>query len=144
MTFILALVALASLLAGGACTEAEAPSLDSKTTGVKEVTTAAKATGAPPAPTDAGQALTKASDLFPAAPARDAVLNSCGSCHNLACSAIGQRTSARWDSLKESHVDKVSGIDLDATFAYLKTHFNDARPEPKVAPELLKGGCTPF
>jgi hypothetical protein len=138
-----ALIALASLLAGGACTEAEAPSLDSKTA-TKEATPAAKAAGATPAPTDAVPASTNAADLFPAGPARDSVLNSCGSCHNLACSAIGQRTSPRWDALKESHADKVSDIDLDATFAYLKMHFNDARPEPKVPPALLKGGCTPF
>src|ERR1700736_6842601 len=34
-----------------------------------------------------------AADLFPPGPGRDAVLNNCGSCPNLACSAIGQRAA---------------------------------------------------
>ena len=80
----------------------------------------------------------------PAGEGRDVVLNNCGSCHNLACSAIGQRTSARWQSLKESHKDKVTDGDAAAAFAYLQSHFNDANPEPKVPPKFLQGGCTPF
>ena len=36
---------------------------------------------------------------FPPTPQREAVMNSCGSCHNLACAAIGQRSPERWDSL---------------------------------------------
>jgi hypothetical protein len=35
-------------------------------------------------------------------------------------------------------------VDLDTVFAYLKTNFNDGKPEPKVPPALLEGGCTPF
>src|SRR5690349_12412974 len=48
-------------------------------------------------------------DLFPDGPQKAAVINSCASCHNLACSVIGQRTPERWDSLQASHKDKVSG-----------------------------------
>jgi len=83
-------------------------------------------------------------ELFPAGQGRDLVLNSCGSCHNLACSVIGQRTSARWDSLRESHKDKVSDTDALSAFTYLKSNFNDAKPEPKVPAKFLQGGCTPF
>lgn len=83
-------------------------------------------------------------EILPAGAGREAVLNNCGSCHNLACSAIGQRTGARWDSLKESHVEKVSSGDLEAAFAYLKATFNESKPEPMVPAKFLEGGCTPF
>jgi hypothetical protein len=83
-------------------------------------------------------------EIFPPGPGRDTVLNSCGSCHNLACSAIGQRPAARWDALRESHKDKIPDADASAAFAYLKSHFNDANPEPKVPAKFLQGGCTPF
>jgi hypothetical protein len=83
-------------------------------------------------------------EVFPAAPERELVLSNCASCHNAACSAIGQRPAARWDALLASHRDHVSGVDLDKVFAYLKTNFNDGKPEPKVPPALLEGGCTPF
>jgi hypothetical protein len=83
-------------------------------------------------------------DVFPAGKGKDAVLSSCGSCHNVACSAIGQRTSERWDSLKASHKDNVPGADLDAIFGYLKANFNDSRPQPNIPPHFLEGGCTPF
>ena len=59
-------------------------------------------------------------DVFPPGRAREAVLNNCATCHNLACSAIGQRTAARWHSLKAAHKDKVPERDVDAMFAYLK------------------------
>jgi hypothetical protein len=71
-------------------------------------------------------------------------MNSCGSCHNLACAAIGQRSPERWDSLRDGHKDNVSSGDLTAMFEYLKTNFNASRPEPKVPPRFLEGGCTPF
>jgi len=72
------------------------------------------------------------------------VLSSCGSCHNLACSAVGQRTDARWDALMESHRENLGGADVAAMFAYLKANFNDRKPEPPVPPAFLEGGCTPF
>ena len=82
---------------------------------------------------------------MPPGPGREQLLNGCGSCHNLACSLIGQRTAERWDSLKESHKEKVPDpAELEAVFAYLKTRFNDANPEPKVPAKFLQGGCTPF
>jgi cytochrome c5 len=86
---------------------------------------------------------TNVADLFPPGPGREAVLNSCGSCHNVACSTIGQRTKSRWEGLQEGHADKVSDEELKAAFEYLKANFNDEKPEPKVPPDFLQGGCTP-
>ena len=86
-------------------------------------------------------------DLFPEGPGRSLVLDNCGSCHAVACSAIGQRTPARWDNLKDGHREHVSNLneqDLETVFAYLKEHFNDTKPEPKVPPHFLEGGCTPL
>jgi hypothetical protein len=63
------------------------------------------------------------------------------------CAARGQRTAERWDSIKKDHKDKLtssSSEDLNVMFSYLKTNFNDAKPEPQIAAELLQQGCTPF
>src|SRR5262245_6129137 len=68
--------------------------------------------------------------VFPAGAGRDMVVSSCGSCHSLLCGARGQRTAQRWDTIKESHRDKltsVSGSDLNTMFAYLKDHFNETK-----------------
>ena len=86
-------------------------------------------------------------DLFPPGAGRNQVLDNCASCHPVACSARGQRTAERWDSLREGHRDKVSGAsagDLDTMFAYLKQNFNDRQPEPQIPAEFLQGSCTPF
>jgi hypothetical protein len=83
-------------------------------------------------------------EIFPPGEGRDQLLNSCGSCHNLACSAIGQRTDDRWESLKEAHSDKIGPAELDQIFTYLKANFNDTRPAPNVPARFLEGGCTPF
>lgn len=83
-------------------------------------------------------------EVFPPAPERELVLNNCASCHNAACAAIGQRPAARWDALLVAHRDRLSGVDLDKLFGYLKANFDDSKPEPKIAPALLAGGCTPF
>ena len=83
-------------------------------------------------------------DLFPPGPGRDAVLNNCSACHNLACSLIGQRTPERWSELQKSHSDKVPDTDLGVLFGYLSSHFSNAQPEPKVPAKFLQGGCTPF
>jgi mono/diheme cytochrome c family protein len=83
-------------------------------------------------------------EVFPAGPGRDLVMNNCTSCHNVACSAIGQRTPDRWDSLRDAHRERVTGADVDAIFTYLKTNFGPDKPEPKIPPAFLEGGCTPF
>lgn len=83
-------------------------------------------------------------DVFPEAPEKALVMNSCASCHNVACSAIGQRSAERWDALRDSHKDCVLGADVEAIFTYLKTHFGASKPEPKMPPAFLEGGCTPF
>jgi hypothetical protein len=107
----------------------------------------AASTGTSPAATaDADPAAEPATvvDIFPPGPAREQVLNNCASCHNVACAAIGQRTAERWNALKESHRENVSGADLDGIFAYLSENFGADRPEPRVPPAFLEGGCTPF
>ncbi len=86
-------------------------------------------------------------EIFPEGLGRSMVLDTCGACHAAACSAIGQRTQARWANLKEDHRDKVSDMsdaDYNVLFAYLSDNFNDAKPEPLVPPQFLEGGCTPF
>ena len=85
--------------------------------------------------------------IFPPGPGRELVLNTCGSCHSAACAARGQRTAERWDSIKKDHKDKLTGSsseDLNVMFSYLKANFNDTKPEPQIAAELLQQGCTPF
>lgn len=48
-------------------------------------------------------------DVFPEAPEKALVMNSCASCHNVACSAIGQRSAERWDALRDSHEESRVG-----------------------------------
>ena len=108
-------------------------------------TPAAPAAAAAEAPPASPAAEPKgAVDLFPDGPQKAAVVNNCASCHNLACSVIGQRTAERWDSLQKSHADLVPGADVAGMFAYLKANFDSTKPEPKVPPAFLEGGCTPF
>ena len=98
----------------------------------------------PDAATSAAMSLT---EIFPIGLGRQAVLDACGVCHSVVCSAIGQRTRARWENLKNGHRDKVPDMnesDFEAAFGYLSENFNDTKPEPKVPPQLLVGGCTPF
>jgi mono/diheme cytochrome c family protein len=103
---------------------------------------------APPASQTAkapeGPAPKTVADIFPPGDGRELVMNSCASCHNVACAAIGQRTPERWDALKVSHKEHASGVNLDVVFNYLKANFNDAKPQPNVPPQFLEGGCTPF
>ncbi len=85
--------------------------------------------------------------IFPEGPGRKLVLNTCGSCHSVVCAARGQRTAARWESIREDHKDKLgatTGADLKAMFSYLAANFNDTKPEPEAPAELLQQGCTPF
>ena len=128
----LALV-MVPVMVAGACGggEAPAPAADAP----------AAARAAAPAP--AAEPATVA-DIFPPGAARDEVLNSCSSCHNVACAAIGQRSAERWNALKESHRENVPGADLDGIFTYLNEHFGADKPEPRVPPAFLEGGCTPF
>ena len=138
-----ALALLASLLvvsAAVACTEAGAPGTDKPA--ATTANNAAPAAAAAPAAT-APEPKTVA-DVFPAGPQKEAVMNTCGSCHNLACSAIGQRTPERWKGLEEGHKDKVTSADMHAMFEYLAANFNASKPEPKIPPRFLEGGCTPF
>lgn len=86
-------------------------------------------------------------DLFPAAPERDLVLNNCATCHAVACAAMGQRNDRRWGDLEAAHREHVPNLadaDRERIFAYLRSNFNDSRPEPVIPPEFLDRGCTPF
>ena len=86
-------------------------------------------------------------DIFPEGLGRPMVLDSCGACHAAACAAIGQRTQARWASLKQDHRDKLPDMndaDYEVLFAYLSENFDDSKPEPAIPPQFLEGGCTPF
>ncbi len=86
-------------------------------------------------------------DIFPEGLGRDLVIESCGGCHAAACSAIGQRTPARWRALEIDHSDRVADMseeDYRIVFSYLSENFHDGQPEPVVPPEFLAGGCTPF
>ena len=132
-------VVLSSALIVG-CNAAEAPGVEDLATAPAEVASAPAAVEEPAMPATIG-------DLFPEGDGRALVLDNCTSCHAVACSAIGQRTSARWDNLKEDHRDKASSLgeaDLETLFAYLKANFSDSQPEPNVPPHFLEGGCTPF
>jgi hypothetical protein len=133
-------LALAVAMLAIGCSEVDAPG-----TGQSATTAAPAAAAKPPAADTAAAAEPKTvADIFPAGGPRDSVINNCGSCHNLACAAIGQRSAERWDSLKEGHKDRVAGADLNAMFDYLKANFNATTPEPKISPRFLEGGCTPF
>jgi hypothetical protein len=130
---------LAACVSG--CSEVDAPG-----TGAGQQTAAAPAAAPAPAASmePAAAEPQTVADVFPPGPQREAVLNTCGSCHNVACAAIGQRSPERWDALKDGHKDHVSSGDLNGMFEYLKTNFNSTRPEPRVPPRFLEGGCTPF
>src|SRR5262245_35633375 len=124
-----------------ACTEAGAPGTSDKQAATT-ANTAKPAAAAAPAAT--APEFKTVADVFPAGPQREPVMNNCGSCHNLACSAIGQRSAERWKALEEGHKDRVTGADMHAMFEYLAANFNASKPEPKVPPRFLEGGCTPF
>lgn len=102
----------------------------------------------PPEPAaEAAPAPASLADIFPEGLGRTLVMDSCGSCHAVACSAIGQRTAGRWKALETDHRDRVadmSDADYRALFEYLSANFSDAQPEPTVPPQFLEGGCTPF
>jgi hypothetical protein len=135
------------LIAGGvllaACgqsspTSAGAASADSQPAAAK----------AAPATEAAGAAKVQSvGDLFPPGPGRTQVLDTCGSCHPVACSARGQRTPQQWDKIGETHKDKLTGVsdaDYKALFAYLKANFNETKPEPEIPAEFLEPSCTPY
>ena len=85
-------------------------------------------------------------DLFPEGEGRSLVLNNCAACHAVACTAIGQRTQARWDAIEAAHGDRVPGLsesEVNTLFSYLSSNFNAALPEPSVPPAFLAVGCTP-
>jgi hypothetical protein len=128
------IIAVAALLLAG-CGKNAPPQENGKTSAAAQ---------SPPA---ASAKLFSLQSVFPAGEGRDMVLSTCGSCHSVVCSTRGQRTSERWDTIRKDHADKVTGqtpAELDTMFAYLKTNFNDTRPEPQVPADLAQQGCTPF
>lgn len=139
---VVAVIYAGWLLAG--CAEAGAPSVND----VESASSAAPSPSQPPAASEAvGAEPATLADLFPEGPGKALVLDTCGECHAVACSTIGQRPLARWAGLEEDHRDKASNLseeNLETIFAYLSEHFNDSRPEPRVPPRFLEAGCTPF
>lgn len=136
---------VAGLILGGslivACGKSDAPPAETP----RAAPAASPSPSAAPAAGSAQPA--NAASLFPAGDGRQLVLDTCGSCHPVACSARGQRTPAQWDRIRESHADKVSALtkaQMDTLYTYLKANFNDTRPEPQIPAELLQQGCTPF
>ena len=123
-----------------ACSEAGAPGTNKPA----ETMAGNAAPAAAAAPAATAPEFKTVADVFPAGPQKEPVMNNCGSCHNLACSAIGQRSPERWKALEEGHKDRVTGADMHAMFEYLAANFNESKPEPKVPPQFLQGGCTPF
>lgn len=100
-----------------------------------------------PAPATKASEPLNIGSIFPAGDGRDLVLATCGSCHPVVCSARGRRTASQWEGIQKSHQDKLtaqSNANVTLMFAYLKQNFNDAKPEPKIPPELAEQGCTPF
>lgn len=127
------------------CSKPGTPSTEPGLAAVKPE--AAPTAPASPEPASSPSGSFTVAGVFPTGPGKEMVLSTCGSCHPVACTAIGQRTADRWESLKSGHRDKltsVSAADLDTMFAYLKTTFNESKPEPKIPPEALQQGCTPF
>lgn len=104
----------------------------------------ATSTSAPAPATPPAVEYKTVADVFPEAPEKALVMNNCASCHNVACSAIGQRSDERWNALRDAHKERVPGADIEAIFTYLKTNFGASKPEPKMPPAFLEGGCTPF
>jgi len=107
----------------------------------------APAQAAAPAPAGQPAGPFRLASVFPPGKGREKVLATCGSCHALVCVTRGQRTAERWENIKAGHRDKLTdagAADVDEMFAYLKTNFNETRPEPQVPPELLQQGCAPF
>ena len=104
-----------------ACTEAGAPGTEQKP-GATATSSAAPAASAAPPRRRPNRRPSPTS--FPPDPQREAVMNSCGSCHNLACSAIGQRSAERWNALEEGHKDKVTerrpGTRCSSTWSQLR------------------------
>jgi len=112
---------------------------------VARATTAAPAAGATPASQPKGTTL---AEILPPGNGLTLLLNNCSSCHSVVCSVKGQRPVDRWESLKQDHKDKASGLseaDLNTLFSYLSANFNNTKPEPNLPPELAaQGACTPF
>jgi cytochrome c5 len=130
------LILIAGLAA--ACGKSSAPAADASPAAAPSAATAAPAKPAEPFNLAA---------IFPAGAGRDLVLDTCGTCHPVVCAARGQRTAERWDSIRKGHQDKLtaqSAANVNVMFAYLKQNFNETKPEPKIPPELLQQGCTPF
>ena len=137
---------IATVLAGAmimACAEAAAP----RPAGAAVAIPSSDAGSADAVRAEAESEYRTVADLFPEGPGRALVLDTCGACHAVACSAIGQRTLARWDNLHADHRDKASGTseeDLTTVFTYLKASFSEDQPELRVPPRFLEAGCTPF
>jgi cytochrome c5 len=137
---LVSVIAFGSLLVAG-CSKPAAPPAESSQS------VATNPQPAPAAPASAPAAAFNMSSIFPPGPGKDMVLSTCGSCHSVVCAATGQRTKDRWDNIEKAHKDRLNGYsdkDIDVMFTYMKTNFNDTKPEPQIPSELQGQGCTPY
>ena len=131
------LAAAVLLAAAAGCGNTPGPTAEKAASIPKAGAKAAKAAAAP----------LNIGSIFPPGDGRELVLSTCGACHPVVCSARGQRTAERWESIRKSHQDKLTGqssANVASMFAYLKQNFNETKPEPKIPAELAEQGCTPF
>lgn len=124
-----------------ACSSAAAPPASAPTAASPTTAPAAQAAAAKPsaaAPQAAAQSAAPSSwaEVFPAGAGKQTVLERCGTCHGFDRVVLGQKTPERWNSVKASHSDKVSGMsEADSTtlFTYLAQNFGPDKPEPNIA-----------
>jgi hypothetical protein len=137
---LLSAIAIGCLFVAG-CGKSSAPTAESSQPA------ASSPQPAPAAPAAKSAEPFNMSSIFPPGPGRDEVLNTCGSCHSVACTATGQRTKERWENIKKAHSGRINGSssgNVNVMFAYLEQNFNDTKPEPQIPAELQGQGCTPF
>ena len=83
--------------------------------------------------------------IFPAGAGRDLTLQNCTSCHNIVPIVTGQKPRGQWETIKNDHVQRVSGLpkdQLDTVFTYLENNFGPDNPVPQLPPELLEAGTS--
>jgi hypothetical protein len=70
-------------------------------------------------------------------------LNNCTSCHSFVPIVKAQKAPNAWDSTLSTHRERVPNMsdeDYQALRLFLKSHFNNKLPPPKLPPELEKLG----
>ena len=82
-----------------------------------------------------GQLKLNLDDYMPKGAGRDLLLQNCTGCHSFAPIITGQRTQARWESIRVHHRDAMLALndkDYNAIYDFLEENFNNTKPEPKL------------